>query len=121
MRRHAAALRPLVLATAVTAVAVATVLSACGGSGSGGSGPRRYVVEMTAFTFQPETLLVSVGDTIVWVNRDAVPHTATARNRAWDSGMVDTYESWIHVADERGGTPYTCALHPSMRGVLTVQ
>src|SRR5690606_17213581 len=73
-------------ALVLTAVAVA-LLSTCGAPPNV---PRRHVVEITAFAFQPDTVRASLGDTIVWVNRDAVPHTATAREGAWDSGSLNT-------------------------------
>ena len=41
--------------------------------------PKTHTVTIEAMRFQPETLTVAAGDTIVWVNKDVVPHTATSR------------------------------------------
>ena len=39
--------------------------------------------------FHPEVLEVQRGDTVVWINRDIVPHTATAtRKSGWDTGTA---------------------------------
>jgi plastocyanin len=35
-------------------------------------------VEIREFKFEPETLTVHEGDTVVWKNDEIVPHTATA-------------------------------------------
>ena len=39
--------------------------------------PQRHVVEIRGMAFHPEALEVRRGDTVVWINRDMVPHTAT--------------------------------------------
>src|SRR2546423_277336 len=39
--------------------------------------------------FHPAVLTVAAGDTVVWVNRDIVPHTATATGGTkWDTGQL---------------------------------
>src|SRR3546814_13992000 len=43
-----------------------------------------HVIEMTRMRFGPAPANLKVGDTIVWVNHDIVPHTATARDRSFD-------------------------------------
>jgi plastocyanin len=58
------------------------------------AGPARVVIDN--FTFDPPELTVPVGATVTWVNRDDVPHTATstARPRAFDSGALDTDDTF---------------------------
>lgn len=83
--------------------------------------PRRHVVEIRGFEYVPQTLEVAVGDTVVWVNRDFVPHTATATDSTWDSGDIARDGSWSYVPRERGRQEYLCALHPTMKGSFTVK
>ncbi|HEX6939058.1 MAG TPA: cupredoxin family copper-binding protein [Longimicrobiales bacterium] len=83
--------------------------------------PRRHVVEVRGFEFRPQTLEVAVGDTVVWVNRDLVPHTATATDESWDSGPFGKDGSWSYVPSEPGEQEYLCALHPVMKGRLIVK
>jgi len=33
-------------------------------------------------------VLAAVGDTLVWSNRDVVPHTATADGGGWNTGSI---------------------------------
>src|SRR5687767_3014533 len=49
---------------------------------------RKHVIEIEGFEYKPARLRVRPGDTIVWVNRDIVPHTATADSRKWDTGNI---------------------------------
>jgi plastocyanin len=41
-------------------------------------------VAIDKLTFAPAQVSAHVGDTIEWVNRDFIAHTATARNQDWD-------------------------------------
>ena len=84
-------------------------------------GARTHVVEMTRFAFQPFEVEVAPGDTVRWLNRELVPHTATARDGAWDSGAIERGASWSWVADGSGAIDYVCAYHPSMRGRIVVR
>lgn len=83
--------------------------------------PRAHIVEIRGFAYLPAMLEVAAGDTIVWLNRDAVPHTATPDGQAWDSESIDVEQSWRLVAAPRGSHPYYCTFHPSMRGELVVR
>jgi plastocyanin len=85
----------------------------------GASGPQRHVIEMRGFAFVPAQVTVARGDTVVWINRDALPHTATSEQ--WDSGEMRAQATWGVVADDTGTLEYICAYHPSMRGTITVR
>jgi plastocyanin len=84
--------------------------------------PQRHVVEIRGMGFHPEVLEVRRGDTVVWVNRDIVPHTATAtRKSGWDTGTLLQGKSGQYVASHGGEDPYFCKLHPVMLGKLIVR
>jgi plastocyanin len=72
--------------------------------------------------FHPETLQVRRGDTVVWINRDIVPHTATAAGPpSWDTGPLPRGKSGSYVVRRQGVEPYLCKLHPTMLGKLIVR
>jgi plastocyanin len=71
--------------------------------------------------FQPQTLTVSSGDTIVWVNKDLVPHTATSKAGGFDSKTIQAGGSWKYTAGAKGEFAYICAFHPAMQATLRVQ
>ena len=82
---------------------------------------RRHVVAIEQFAFQPAVVRVAVGDTIVWDNRDIVPHTATARNKSWDSGDIPAHGRRITIASTKGEQEFTCLYHSNMKGRLVVK
>lgn len=86
------------------------------------SGPARaqtsHTITIRQFAFAPETLEVSVGDTVEWVNEDIVPHTATAVDARWDSGRLDRGQSWSIEIGAPGTIDYSCLFHPAMRARL---
>lgn len=79
-----------------------------------------HTVVIDAMRFQPETLTVRRGDRITWVNRDLVPHTATAA-KGFDSGTLAPGASWSVTVQKTGTQRYACALHPMMKATLTVK
>lgn len=82
---------------------------------------RRHVVAIRDFQFEPAQLTVAPGDTVVWVNRDIVPHTATEDEESWDSSALREGESWSLVARAAGDQTYHCRFHPAMKGVVLVR
>ena len=82
--------------------------------------PRVHTVEIRAFQYAPATLTVRRGDTVVWTNRDLVPHTATAQG-SWDSGSIAANATWRYTAGQAGRFAYDCAFHPGMKATLVVR
>ena len=83
--------------------------------------PATHTVVMKAMAFVPQTLTVTKGDTVVWVNEDLFSHTATAAGSGFDSGEVVPKKTFRYVADKRGTFAYVCTLHPTMKGTLVVE
>ena len=72
--------------------------------------------------FHPQVLEVRRGDTIVWINRDIVPHTATSSQSATrNTGSLREGKTGQYVARHAGEDPYICQLHPVMWGRLIVR
>ena len=82
--------------------------------------PRRHVVEIQKLKFVPEKLEVSAGDTIVWINRDIVPHTITAMDKSWDSKTIKKAGEWQTVVQADTPGAYFCRFHPSMKAQFTI-
>ena len=85
------------------------------GAGAGGGG---NTVGMAGLKFQPGTVTVAKGTTVVFDNDDTAPHTVTARSGGTDSGVIDPGRSFSLVASE--GFDYFCSIHPSMTAKLVV-
>ncbi len=73
-------------------------------------------------TFRPAMLEVEPGDTVVWINRDVVPHTATGTGKPdWTTGHLIHGQSGHYVPRNSGTTAYFCELHPAMKGELIIR
>jgi len=83
--------------------------------------PHQIVIDN--FAFQPAKLTVAAGTKVTWVNRDDVPHTATStqKPRAFDSGALDTDDTFAHVFTVPGTYEYFCAVHPHMTAQIIVK
>jgi plastocyanin len=83
--------------------------------------PKTHTIVMEAMVFRPAALTVSSGDTIVWVNKDIVEHTATSAAAGFDSKMVQPGKSWKHTVRTRGHFAIVCTYHRAMTGTLRVK
>ena len=83
--------------------------------------PRTHTITIEDMRFQPEVLELAPGDTIVWLNKDVVPHTATSEVGGFDSNAILTSESWRYTVRKKGNFPYICTFHLAMKGMLRVQ
>ena len=115
--RDQAAVRTLV---AVAVISFASVLQAGVGMGVLAA-PTTHTVVISEMKFAPEALTIKRGDTIVWVNKDFFPHTATAQDRSFDSRDIGTNKTWKYVANKNSTFPYICTLHPTMKAALIVK
>ena len=81
-------------------------------------GPNELLVPMANFTFNPKEVVVPVGATVIWVNQDGAPHTATADDdKLFKSDLLSNGQQFKHTFDQLGEFPYYCELHGSAGGV----
>ena len=78
-------------------------------------------VKIDNFSFGPQTLTVSVGTTVVWTNRDDIPHTVISTDGVFKSKVRDTDEKFSYTFTKAGTYPYFCSVHPKMTGKVVVQ
>ena len=76
-------------------------------------------IVMENLVVSPAAVSAKVGDTIEWINKDVLAHTATARNGDFDVTMPPkkTVTSFLKKA---GMVEYYCRFHPNMKATLTV-
>ena len=79
-----------------------------------------YTVVIDKMKFGPLPSGLRKGDTIVWVNRDFLRHTATAADHSFDVDLPAGAKGST-VIKRNGAIPFTCRFHPGMRGVLQVK
>jgi len=78
------------------------------------------VVHIANYAFKPPSVTIHTGQTVLFVNDDGDAHTVTANDKSFDSGGLDTHESWKHTFTKAGRYEYFCALHPYMKAVVIV-
>ena len=77
-------------------------------------------VDISNHAFNPAQLNVAPGTTVTFVNNDAEPHTATADNGLFDTGVLEPGYSFEVLLDGSGTVTYHCELHPDMQGSIVV-
>ena len=73
------------------------------------------------FQFSPQTLVISAGSTVTWVNKDEEPHKVVEVNSLFTSKPLDTDDKFTFEFKTAGIYEFFCALHPRMTGKITVQ
>ena len=106
---------------AAFAAAVGLILCVMGLSAGDRAKPRTHTVTIEGMRFQPETLTIARGDSVAWVNKDVVPHTATSKAGSFDSQIIQADKSWKVTARKRGDFAYICTFHPTMKAILHVK
>lgn len=77
-------------------------------------------VTIENLSFKPTEVTAKVGDTILWVNKDILDHTATARDNSFDV-IQPTKKSVSQALTKIGTFDYYCRYHPNMTGRLVVE
>ena len=77
-------------------------------------------VDIHDHAFDPAQLNVGPGTTVTFVNNDIEPHTATADNGLFDTGVLEPGYSFDVFFEGSGAVTYHCALHPDMQGSIVV-
>src|SRR4051794_17262197 len=75
-------------------------------------------VTIDQVAYGPVEIQAKVGDTIEWINKDIVAHTATVRGD-WDV-MVLPGKTARLVVKKAGSFDYICRFHPNMKGHMSV-
>ena len=83
--------------------------------------PKMHTVTIEGMRFLPEVLTVAPGDTVMWVNNDLVPHTATSTTGSFDSKDIQADKSWKLTIRKTGDFAYICTFHPTMKAMLRVK
>src|SRR5437016_2673205 len=76
-------------------------------------------ITMENLVVAPAEVSARVGDTIEWINKDVLAHTATARNGDFDV-TTPPKKTVTSVLKKAGSVEYYCRFHPNMKAVLTI-
>ena len=88
---------------------------ACSSGGSSGN-----TVSISGYAFNPASLNVTTGTTVIWTNNDAVTHTVTSDSGAFSSGDIAPGQTYSYTFNQAGSFAYHCSIHTYMHGTVTV-
>jgi plastocyanin len=122
------------LSVPVLAMATLVALAACSSGSSAAPGAASAAAPSTAasaaagaaavaikdFAFNPATIQVKAGQSITWTNQDSTAHTVTLDDKSVDSGNIEANATYSHAFAQAGTFSYHCAIHPQMKGTVTV-
>jgi plastocyanin len=104
---------------AFAAAALSLPLLAAGSSADAAAEPRVHTIAMASMRFGAVPPGIRAGDVIIWVNRDMVPHTATARDGSFDV-VLAAHQSRRMRVTRAGSFAVYCRYHPGMRTALVI-
>ena len=87
--------------------------------------PATKTVNIENFAYDPATLTIELGDSVKWINKDNMVHTATRTDQpAFDTGSLhhNQESGEIQFTELSSGTGfgYRCTPHPFMEGSIIV-
>ena len=71
--------------------------------------------------YNPATITVHTGESVLFVNDDDDAHTVTSTDNVFDSKGLDTNSRWQYTFTKAGNYKYFCELHPFMKGTVVVK
>ena len=82
--------------------------------------PTTHVIHAQGMVFRPQSLEISPGDSVTWINDDIVPHAikSTDPKQPWQSPDLRLHGSWTRQFQT--ACTYVCPYHPTMTGEIVV-
>jgi plastocyanin len=78
-------------------------------------------IEIKNFAFNPSTITIPKGTTVIWTQNDSVPHTVTTSvGKGFDSGTLNPGDTFSWTFNDVGTFSYGCSIHPNMMGTIIV-
>ena len=127
-------------------VAVSLLITGCGGGGGGGDSSNGTTTTITIISgassactsaYSPDSITISVGETITWENNDTIDHTVTSTSDIGpactagggsttglplNSGIIAAGGTFSHTFDTAGTYHYVCTISGHlMRGTVIVE
>jgi plastocyanin len=111
---------PAVTAPISTPATTPSPIDTAPAPGDGAAAATGVAVAISDFKFDPQTVNVPVGGSVVWTNNDGQQHTATSAGN-FDAGAIDPQAASMPVTFDTTGTfTYICSFHPFMTGTVVV-
>jgi len=87
----------------------------------GASATKALTVDIASFKYAPPDATVAKGARVTFVNKDKAPHTATAKDGAFDTKRLEQGGENVVTLDTAGTFSYFCEYHRFMEAKITVK
>ena len=95
--------------------------AAVGNATPSAAGPVAAEVRVGGYHFTADSVVISAGQAVRWINQDFVDHTITFDGGEPGSPLISPNGTWTHRLDRPGSYTYHCTPHPFMTGVVVVR
>ena len=82
--------------------------------------PQGAAAQQVKAYYLPNPSTVTANSKVTWNNNDIAPHTATATDGSFDTGIMNLGSLGSAIVRAQGGVSYHCTIHPWMNGMLQV-
>ena len=82
--------------------------------------PPAVSIAIQSFAFNPASITILKGTSVIWTNNDVDAHTVTSDTAVFDSGTLDQGNIFEYTFNDTGTFKYHCAFHPTMHGEVIV-
>jgi plastocyanin len=89
-------------------------------AGESATGPH-FSTGMQDLQYTAVTIEIAAGTTVEWRNEDQLPHSVTADDYSFDSGLVEGGSVWRYTFTRPGTYLFHCTPHPFMKGMVVVK
>lgn len=108
----------LLLLPIMAVILVAGCVSQLGGGTTKGTAS---TIEIKGYAFDPSTITIARGTTVIWTNLDPTTHTVTSDSGSeLDSGVITSGQNYSHTFNTAGTFTYHCSIHINMKGTIIV-
>ena len=76
---------------------------------------------MKNLNFLQSRIQVTVGTSVECKNNDPLPHTVTAVDKSFNSGLINPGRTYSYTFTKPGTYSYFCTPHPFMKDVVVVK
>jgi plastocyanin len=73
------------------------------------------------YRFSPASITIAAGDTVTWTNNGQVPEGHDVKGDGFESGTLQSGQTYSHTFSGEGTFPYICSIHPFMKATVIVQ
>jgi plastocyanin len=70
--------------------------------------------------YDPAEVTVKAGEAVSWKNAGQQPHSVTAEDGSFDSGVKNPGQEWSNPFTKPGTFAYKCTQNPAMKGTVKV-